>query len=47
MDWEGAGNDFETDPEAGHDFEIFNCQLISSLFQFVSLCCEIGYDVSI
>jgi hypothetical protein len=25
----GAGYDFATEPEAGHDFEIFNWQLIS------------------
>jgi hypothetical protein len=33
---EGAGNDFETDPESQHAVEIFNWQLISSRFQCVS-----------
>jgi hypothetical protein len=32
----GAGYDFETDPEAGHAFEILNWQLSSGLIQSVS-----------
>ena len=36
MDRKGGGFDLESDPEAGHDFEVFNCQLISSRFQCVS-----------
>jgi hypothetical protein len=36
MDRKGAGNDFETDPQAGHDFEIFIWQPIRALFQSVS-----------
>ena len=35
-DSKGAGYDSETDPEAGHDFEIFNWQPIRALFQSVS-----------
>jgi hypothetical protein len=36
VDRNHAGYDFETDPEAGHDFETFNCQLISTGSQSVS-----------